>query len=290
MNKIIAIIGPTGVGKTKLSIELAKKFNGEIINVDAMQVYRGLDIGTAKITEQEKEGIIHHLFDIKEVTENYTVFDYQKDARNVIEEIKAKGKTPIFVGGTGLYLKAALFNYEFKEEKDNPEINLSNQELVEKIIKIEGKCDIHLNNTKRLKRHYIKLLTDSKNTNKGNELLYDVIFVGLTTERDVLYDKINKRVDKMMENGLLEEVKSFYDKSIFSKALTSGIGYKELYSYLKGEITLENAIDKIKQNSRHYAKRQYTFFNNQLKVNWFNTNYEDFSKTTEEIVNYINEQ
>ena len=116
MNKIIAIIGPTGVGKTKLSIELAKKFNGEIINVDAMQVYRGLDIGTAKITEQEKEGIIHHLFDIKEVTENYTVFDYQKDARNVIEEIKAKGKTPIFVGGTGLYLKAALFNYEFKED------------------------------------------------------------------------------------------------------------------------------------------------------------------------------
>ena len=279
---ILAIIGPTAVGKTKLSIELAKKYNAIIINCDAMQVYQGLDIGTAKATLEEQEGIPHELLDFVPVTQNYTVYDYQKDARKLLE--KYQGRNIIFVGGTGLYLKSALYDYRFYEETTtNSYDNLTNEELYNLALAKDKNMNIHPNNRKRLVRFLNKEIQEYVEPKP----LYDFKIIGLTTSRDILYDKINKRVDVMFQNGLLTEVKSFYDQGIHSKALETGIGYKELYQYFDNKITLEEAKELIKKNSRHYAKRQYTFFNHQLDVKWFNTNYEDFSKTINEVEDYI---
>ena len=279
---ILAIIGPTAVGKTKLSIELAKKYNAIIINCDAMQVYQGLDIGTAKVTSEEKEGITHELLDFVPVTQNYTVYDYQKDARKLLE--KYQGRNIIFVGGTGLYLKSALYDYRFYEETTtNSYDNLTNEELYNLALAKDKNMTIHPNNRKRLVRFLNKNIQEYVEPKP----LYNFKIIGLTTSRDILYDKINKRVDVMFQSGLLTEVKSFYDQGIRSKALETGIGYKELYQYFDNKITLEEAKDLIKKNSRHYAKRQYTFFNHQLDVKWFYTNYEDFSKTIKEVEDYI---
>lgn len=290
MNKVIVITGPTAVGKTKLSIELAKRYNGEIINADAVQVYKGLDIGSAKVTEEEKEDILHHLFDIKEVNEEYTIYHYQKDCRKLIKEVQGRGKTPILVGGTGLYIKAALYDYKLTEEKEtNTYDNLTNEELYNKLLEVDKDIVIDKNNRRRLIRaiNYYKENNKSINTNTTNKLLYDAIFIGLTTDRRILYDKINSRVDIMIKEGLLNEVKVFYDKNIRTKPLLNAIGYREIYSYFDGNISLEEAIDKIKQNSRHYAKRQYTFFNHQLPVVWFETDYSNFNNTVEKVINYI---
>ena len=290
MNKIIVITGPTAVGKTKLSIELAKRYNGEIINADAVQVYKGLDIGSAKVTEEEKEGIPHHLFDIKEVDEEYTIYHYQKDCRKLIKEVQGRGKTPILVGGTGLYIKAALYDYKLTEEKEtNTYDNLTDEELYNKLLEVDKDIVIDKNNRRRLIRalNYYKENNKSINTNTTNKLLYDAIFIGLTTDRRILYDKINNRVDIMIKDGLLNEVKAFYDKNIRTKPLLNAIGYREIYSYFDGNISLEEAINKIKQNSRHYAKRQYTFFNHQLPIVWFETDYSNFNNTIEQIISYI---
>lgn len=290
MNKVIVITGPTAVGKTKLSIELAKRYNGEIINADAVQVYKGLDIGSAKVTEEEKEDIPHHLFDIKEVDEEYTIYHYQKDCRKLIKEVQGRGKTPILVGGTGLYIKAALYDYKLTEEKEtNTYDNLTDEELYNKLLEVDKDIVIDKNNRRRLIRalNYYKENNKSINTNTTNKLLYDAIFIGLTTDRRILYDKINNRVDIMIKEGLLNEVKVFYDKNIRTKPLLNVIGYREIYSYFDGNISLEEAIDKIKQNSRHYAKRQYTFFNHQLPVVWFETDYSNFNNTVEKVINYI---
>ena len=290
MNKVIVITGPTAVGKTKLSIELAKRYNGEIINADAVQVYKGLDIGSAKVTEEEKEDIPHHLFDIKEVDEEYTIYHYQKDCRKLIKEVQGRGKTPILVGGTGLYIKAALYDYKLTEEKEtNTYDNLTDEELYNKLLEVDKDIVIYKNNRRRLIRdlNYYKENNKSINTNTTNKLLYDAIFIGLTTDRRILYDKINNRVDIMIKEGLLNEVKVFYDKNIRTKPLLNAIGYREIYSYFDGNISLEEAIDKIKQNSRHYAKRQYTFFNHQLPVVWFETDYSNFNNTVEKVINYI---
>ena len=290
MNKVIVITGPTAVGKTKLSIELAKRYNGEIINADAVQVYKGLDIGSAKVTEEEKEDIPHHLFDIKEVDEEYTIYHYQKDCRKLIKEVQGRGKTPILVGGTGLYIKAALYDYKLTEEKEtNTYDNLTDEELYNKLLEVDKDIVIDKNNRRRLIRalNYYKENNKSINTNTTNKLLYDAIFIGLTTDRRILYDKINTRVDIMIKEGLLNEVKVFYDKNIRTKPLLNAIGYREIYSYFVGNISLEEAIDKIKQNSRHYAKRQYTFFNHQLPVVWFETDYSNFNNSVEKVINYI---
>ena len=290
MSKIIVITGPTAVGKTKLSIELAKKYSGEIINADAVQVYKGLDIGSAKVTEEEKENIPHHLFDIKDVNEEYTIYHYQKDCRKKIKEILDRGNIPILVGGTGLYIKAALYDYKLTEEKEtNTYNNLTTEELYNELLELDKDIIIDKNNRRRLIRaiNYYKENNKSINNNVTNKLLYDCIFIGLTTDRKVLYDKINTRVDIMMKEGLLNEVKAFYEKGIRTKPLLNAIGYKEIYSYLDGDISLEEAIDKIKQNSRHYAKRQYTFFNHQLPVVWFETDYNNFNNTIEKVKNYI---
>lgn len=290
MNKVIVITGPTAVGKTKLSIELAKRYNGEIINADAVQVYKGLDIGSAKVTEEEKEDIPHHLFDIKEVNEEYTIYHYQKDCRKLIKEVQGRGKTPILVGGTGLYIKAALYDYKLTEEKEtNTYDNLTDEELYNKLLEVDKDIVIDKNNRRRLIRalNYHKENNKSINTNTTNKLLYDAIFIGLTTDRRILYDKINNRVDIMIKDGLLNEVKAFYDKNVRTKPLLNAIGYREIYSYFDGNISLEEAINKIKQNSRHYAKRQYTFFNHQLPIVWFETNYNNFNNTVEEVIDYI---
>lgn len=290
MSRVIVITGPTAVGKTKLSIELAKKLNGEIINADAMQVYKGLNIGTAKVTEKEKENIPHHLFDIKEVEEEYSIYNYQKDCRKVIDNILRRNKTPILVGGTGLYIKAALYDYKLSEEKTNNTYdNLKTEEIYKELLKLDKDINIDKNNRRRLIRalNYYKENNTSISNNKTNKLLYDAIFIGLTTDREILYKKINQRVDNMIENGLLEEVKYYYDKNIKTKPLINGIGYKELYNYFDGLCTKKEAVEKIKQNSRHYAKRQYTFLNHQLNVVWFETDYNNFNNTIEKVSSYI---
>ena len=292
MKKIIVITGPTGVGKTKLSVSLAKKSNAEIINADSMQIYKDLNIGTAKITENEKEGIPHHLFDIKNVNEDYSIYDYQIDARNKIKDITSRNKRIIFVGGTGLYIKSALYDYKLNKENINDNYdNLSCEELYNELIKLDKNIVIDKNNKRRLIRalNYYKENNKSINDNKTNKLLYDVIVIGLTTSRDRLYDIINSRVDRMIENGLIDEVKYFYDNNVFTKPLINGIGYKELYKYFNNEISLEESIDLIKKNSRHYAKRQYTFFNNQMNVKWFNVCFDNFNNTINEVYNYIKE-
>ena len=282
---IISIVGPTGVGKTKLSVELAKKYNAIVVNNDAMQVYKGMDIGTAKPTKEEMDGVTHCLFDFVDAKTNYTVYDYQKDARKLLED--NKDKNIVLVGGTGLYLKALLYDYNFEEETKevNTYDNLTNEELYELALKKDKNMDIHINNRKRLVRFLNK---ENESNNNGDKLLYDnVIFIGLTTYRENLYKRIDDRVDEMINLGLLDEVKYFYDNHINSKATNTAIGYKELYQYFDGNISLDEAIDLIKKNSRHYAKRQYTWFNNQMDIKWFNTNYSDFNKTIEEVVNYI---
>ena len=291
---VIVILGPTCVGKTKLSVELAKKLDGEIINADSTQVYRSLDIATAKVTEDEKEGIPHHLFDIKDITEDYTVFDYQKDCRLKINDIISRGKTPILVGGTGLYIKASLYDYKFdKEDSIKTFDDLTNDELYDKVIKLDKNNTIHKNNRKRLIRALNYMENNGKefsSKEKTDNLLYDTIFIGLTTDREVLYDRINKRVDVMVNNGLLEEAKKIYDSEIRTKSVLTPIGYKELFPYFEGYASIDSCLDKIKQNSRHYAKRQYTWFNNQMKVAWFNVDFKNFNNTVMDVLDYIGEK
>lgn len=294
MNKIIVIVGPTCTGKTKLSIELAKKYNGEIINADSTQIYKDNDIATAKVSLEEMEGIEHHLLSIKELSENYTVFDYQRDARNCINKIIDKGKIPILVGGTGLYIKSVLYDYKFDLENNKKETydQYNNEELYKKLLSIDPKTEIHPNNRKRVERALDYYFANNKpisSKEKTNKILYDVITIGLTTDRNILYEKINERVDKMLESGLLDEARKIYKSGIRTKAVLTPIGYKELFPYFEGKENLDNAILLMKQNSRHYAKRQYTWFLHQMDVKWFTTNYDNFNQTIDDVVNYIAE-
>ena len=287
---VIVVLGPTAVGKTKMSVELAKLLNGEIINVDSTQIYKNLDIATAKIKEEEKGGIPHHLFDIKNIKEDYTVYDYQKDCRNKIEEILCQNKTPILVGGTGLYIKAALYDYKFNDEVNNQFEDLTNEEIFNKLKELDENIDIHINNRKRLVRALNYCLNNNlkfSEKEKTDKLLYDTVFIGLTTDRNILYDRINKRVDVMVKDGLLEEAKKIYDSNIRTKAIMTPIGYKELFPYFENKKTLEECLELIKQNSRKYAKRQYTWFNNQMDVVWFNVDFDNFNNTIKEVYNYI---
>lgn len=279
---IVAVVGPTGVGKTKLSVELAKKYDAVVVNCDAVQVYKELNIGSAKPTEEEKCGIEHLLFDIVSVTDNYTVKDYQKDLRNVLK--KYHNRNIVIVGGTGLYLCAGLYDYEFKEEiNTNNYDNLSNEQLYNLALEKDKNMDIHKNNRVRL----IRFLNRESKNNNGNKLLYDVKFIGLNLDRNLLYERINLRVDKMMKDGLLDEVKNLNPLRVSSRVLNTAIGYKELYDYFDKKISLEQAIEEIKQNSRHYAKRQFTWFNNKMNVTWFNVNLDDFQKTIDQVEDFL---
>lgn len=282
---IIAIVGPTGVGKTKMSIELAKRYNAEIISSDSMQIYKKMDIGTAKVTKKEMNGIIHHMINIKDVNEDYSVYDYQKDARRILNDLISKDKNVVIVGGTGLYLKALLYNYEFKENALRKDFSkYSNEDLYKMVKAIDKDTKIHVNNRQRLESF---LNNHDKSVNPSSKMIYDAKIIGLTRPRNELYDTINKRVDEMIEDGLLNEAKYFYDNNVNSKAIKTAISYKELYLYFDGKISLNEALNLIKQRSRNYAKRQYTWFNNQMDVKWFDINKDDFSKTIDEVICYI---
>lgn len=290
MKNIIVILGPTGVGKTKASVELAKKIDGEVINADSVQIYKKLNIGSSKTTKKEMDGIRHYLFDIKEPNEFYTIYDYQQDVRSLISKIEKRGKKVIIVGGTGLYIKAALYDYRLS--KENKKVDLSsytNEEIYNMIKKINVESFVDINNRVRLERCYNRLINNNNSYIGKDNLLYDVDLIGLTTQRDNLYKIINKRVDKMFDDGLVDEVnnlKPYYKKS---HVLNSAIGYKEFIPYFNNEIDLDDVKENIKKNSRHFAKRQYTFFNNQFDgIKWFNVNYLDFTKTIDKVYNYIN--
>ena len=288
MQPIIVIVGPTGVGKTKLSIELAKKLNAEIINGDSVSIYKKLDIGSAKPTIEERENIPHHLINIKEPNEEYSVYDYQQDVRKLIKDLSSKNKRIIIVGGTGLYIKAALYNYQFtKGTKNNTYDNLTNEELLEKINSYNYNHNIHINNRKRLVRMLNKLENNEVLTESKDECLYPIQVIGLTAKRDIVYQRINERVEEMLKNGLLEEVTSLKPYYKTSRVLNTAIGYKEFTKYFTKEKELTTVIEDIKKNSRHYAKRQYTFFNHQFKTVWYETNFKDFNETINKVYNDI---
>ena len=287
MNKIVVIIGPTGVGKTKLSISLAKYLDAVVINADSMQVYRNLNIGTAKIKESEKEGIKHYLFDICDIEEEYNIYKYQKDGRKLLDKFQKEGKNVVLVGGSGLYIKSLLYDYKFQEEEYKEAYeNLTNQELLEEIKK-HHETDIHVNNRKRLIRELNKIKNNNQITSDIHKKLYDFLLIGLTCDREKLYKIVDKRVDLMIEDGLIEEVKALYEKGINSKAINTGIGYKELYSYFKGDISLEEAVKLIKKNTRHFIKRQYTFFKHQMDVTWLNVDFSNFEHTINEAIKIV---
>lgn len=280
---VIAIVGPTAVGKTALSIELAKAVNGEIINGDSMQIYRGLSIGTAKITEEEMEGVPHHLINIKEPTESFSVAEYQLLVRNKIDDISLRGKVPIIVGGTGLYIQSVLFDFRFTEEQKSDKglvkelEKLSGDELYSRLTKLDpdAALAIHPNNVQRVIRaiERVELSGKQKNEieqNQGQEQVYPHYIIGLSIDRELLYERINKRVDNMMEKGLLEEVRALYDQNIRDVQSIQAIGYKEIYEYMDGRISLEDTMEKLKQNSRRYAKRQLTYFRNKMEIHWYN--------------------
>ncbi|MFP3918268.1 tRNA (adenosine(37)-N6)-dimethylallyltransferase MiaA [Lysinibacillus telephonicus] len=292
--EVVAIVGPTASGKTALSIRMAKEFNGEIINGDSMQIYKGLDIGTAKITEEEMEGIPHHLLSFKDPTESFSVAEYQVLVRKKISEIQSRGKLPIIVGGTGLYVQAALYDFQFTKEEVELEARkkyydelatIGPEAMHKKLAMLDPEIanSIHPNNTRRVIRalEMIELHGVSKAAeeyNRGNIPLYHHLIIGLDMDREKLYERINLRVDLMMENGLLDEVKSLWDKKIRNVQSVQAIGYKELYAYFDGLITLEEAIEQLKQNSRRYAKRQLTYFRNKMDVKWVGNDWDEIKK------------
>ena len=280
MKKVLIIVGPTGVGKTDLSIELAKRFNAEIISGDSVQIYKGLDIGSAKITEEEKQGIKHYGIDELSFLDNYSVYDFQKMSRFNIEEISKKNKLPMIVGGTGLYIKSCIYDYEFVMHEPVEFLDMddkTNEELYEELKKLDefSANKIHINNRKRIIRALtLCRLGTSKTENENNQqhkLIYDAFIVGCTVDRALLYERINNRVLKMIDSGLEQEIKGLLEKGLtFENQSMQAIGYKEWKDYFLNNISKEEVISLIQKNSRNFAKRQYTWFNNQMDVNWVN--------------------
>lgn len=286
MDNVIVIIGPTASGKTKLSIELAKDVNGEIISADSMQVYKYMDIGTAKPDKEEMQGIKHYLVDEVTPDEEFSVARYQELALKYIDEIISKGKVPIIAGGTGLYINSLIYNLEFtdticdwdlRERLSKEAEEKGNEYLHNKLKEIDPKAaqNIHMNNVKRVIRaievytYTNKPISVHQEESRKNPPKHNYIIIGIMTDRERLYERINKRVDLMLQNGIVEEVKSLmemgYDKSTIAM---QGLGYKEILSYLRGEITLDEAIDVLKRDTRRYAKRQITWFKRLENVFW----------------------
>ena len=278
MKKVLVIAGPTASGKSGFAVECAKRFNGEIISGDSIQIYRGLDIGSAKIREEEKQGIVHHLIDIKDAGESYSVKEFQALGRELIDDISERGKLPIVAGGTGLYIKALLYDYTFFDEevKDNPYEELSNQEIYD-ILSVEDPDSlkkIHVNNRKRLVRALNVLRKHGQGiseiaSNQEHKPLYDALIIGLNKDRSVLYNDINLRVDRMFDEGLENEVRSLVDKGIsFDMQSMQGIGYREFRGYFEGAASLDETREMIKKDTRNFAKRQMTWFKNQMDIAW----------------------
>ena len=297
MKKVIVITGPTGVGKTKFSIELAKELNTEIINGDAYQIYKYMNIGTAKPTEAEKQDIPHHLMDFLDPLESFSICDYQKLVRDKIEEFHNKKMIPIITGGSGLYIDSVLYDYRFTEDARNIEDEkkydyLSNDELhnILKTLNPESAEKIHPNNRKRVLRA-IELAesgTNNEDRNQKHNKMYDFLLIFLNDDREVLYERINNRVDEMIANGLLEEVKSLYPDKLSNQAVKA-IGYQEIYDYLDNKISLEEAINLIKQHSRNYAKRQMTWYRNRENVQEVFININNLEETKNKLINIVNE-
>lgn len=288
MSKIVVVAGPTASGKTALSIHLAKKYNAEVINADAQQVYKDVNIGTAKITKEEMENVKHHLLDFIPLDKNYSVKEYQEDGRNVLNNLINKNKNIVIVGGTGLYIKALLYDYKFSKETSSLDFsNLTNEELKKEVDKIYENNNIHINNRKRLERflsHYKTTGNIIKNTLEKDKPLYDFTLIYLNPDREELYKKINTRVNKMINEGLLNETENLKE---YSK-LNSIIGYKELLEYINGKVSLEEAIENIKSDTRKYAKRQNTFFKNQFdNLNIFKVDYDNFNNTIKKVEDYL---
>lgn len=301
MDKVIIVVGPTGVGKTKMGVALAKYFDGEVISGDSMQIYRTMDIGTAKVTKQEMDGVVHHLIDIKDPSESFSVKEFQDIVRKKIKTITANNKVPIIVGGTGLYIKAALFDYQFSDSQvEHQEYvekyqDFSNDQLYRYLLEIDelSAKELHPNNRQRVLRAIaIYESTGIKKSetlaSQKHELIYDAKFIGLTLPRDILYQRINQRVDEMMAQGLLAEIDQLMKKG-YSSDLQSmkAIGYKEWFAYYQGIQSLEETIELIKKHSRNYAKRQYTWFNNQVPVEWFDVDLANFDNTVKNVISYI---
>lgn len=294
MKKVIVITGPTAVGKTKLSIEIAKRLQTDIINGDAYQIYQKMNIGTAKPTDDEKQGVTHHYMDFLDSSKTYSIAEFQKGVRECIDDLTSKNKVPLIVGGSGLYIDSVIKNYQFLEEKRSNEQSkydsLTNEELHQVLANLDPDkaSEIHPNNRKRVLRaiELISSNVDNTSRSKKNELVYDALIIFLNDNRESLYNRINKRVDKMLADGLIEEVKNI---GINNYSMTSkvAIGYKEVIQYLNNEIDYNEMVELIKKNSRHYAKRQFTWFKNQDNCQVVNINLEDFNKTIDEVYNLI---
>lgn len=286
--KVIVIVGPTGIGKTRLSIELAKSIDGEIVSADSMQIYKKMNIGTAKPTEEEKQGIPHYMMDILDMGTNFSVADYQSMAFSCIEKILKKGKTPIVVGGTGLYINSIIYEIQYSEIEENPEYRKKLEEIAQEkgneflhneLQKKDPKAAerIEINDLKRIIRALEvyemtgTTITEQQENSKPEETKYEYIVIGLKTDREVIYDRINRRVDQMFEQGLLEEAKEILKLTDDKNTSHQAIGYKELTKYFEGTESLEEAKENIKKESRHYAKRQFTWFNRNENIVWLDS-------------------
>ena len=301
--KVVVIVGPTASGKTALSIELAKKINGEIISSDSMQIYKDMDVGTAKVTKEEMQGINHYLIDCISPEQRYTVSDFKKDSQQAIQEILEKGKIPIVVGGTGLYVNSLIYGIEYQDMKFDEEYRnklMNDAEDPEKLNEIWEEANridpvamekISKNDKKRI----IRVLeiykatgltkTEQEVLSRMKELKYDFKIFGITLEREKLYEKINHRVDIMLTNGLVEEVRKLISKYNKFPTAMQGLGYKEVVEYFKGDLSYEEMVEKIKQESRRYAKRQLTWFRKNKETIWL-----DGEKSTKENVDIILEE
>lgn len=301
MENVLAIVGPTAVGKTSVSIACALKLQGEIISADSMQVYRGMDIGTAKIKPSEMQGVQHHLIGIVDPTDTFSAATYQKLAQKLIADISSRGHLPLLVGGTGLYIRAVLENYNFSQ----PSLDANLRQELRCLLKDNGtlalykrlqKIDplaatrIHPHDQRRVLRALEVVLQTGTSIveweaqERTKPPLYNQVIIGLTMDREDLYQRINRRVDLMIEQGLVEEVQQLLDQG-FSKVSKQALGYKEIVSYLEGQQTLSEAVQTLKRETRRYAKRQLTWFRRDRSIHWFNlTNYDNFFDVVAKIV------
>ncbi|MCR5584351.1 MAG: tRNA (adenosine(37)-N6)-dimethylallyltransferase MiaA [Lachnospiraceae bacterium] len=286
-NKLVIIAGPTAVGKTKISIDLAKRINGEIISADSMQVYKGMDIGTAKITKDEMQGIPHHLIDILDPHEDFNVVEFAKRAKEAVKEIQSKDRIPVVVGGTGFYIQALLYDIDFTENDNDMSFRHSLEEEAKekgsealhsrlKEVDPEAAESIHPNNVKRVIRaleFYEKSkgkISDHNKEQRSKTSPYDHHYFALTYERSIIYDRIEKRIDLMLEQGLVDEVKRLLESGVErSNVSMQGLGYKEIAAFLANEITFDEAVYILKRDTRHFAKRQITWLKREPDVVWF---------------------
>lgn len=305
MSKIVALAGPTAVGKTEFAIKLAEELDGEIVSCDSMQLYKYMDIGSAKPTPEEMRRARHHLVDIIDPREDFSVAQYQKLAKDAISDILSRGRLPIISGGTGLYLNSLLYDMDFSsspgdftyrrklealaEEKGSGYLHSMLAEQDERAASL-----IHPNNTKKIIRALERLKKGEESVRQFSDIRtetsdYDVILIGLTRNRDQLYDRINKRVDVLVEQGLFQEVQKLAALGLTADNISmKGIGYKEIFAYLDGRYTMEDAIDKIKKNTRHYAKKQLTWFRRYGKMEWCNiSDFDSDEDAAEEVISWV---